>query len=210
MGGSASNMKMAGLVPEWLGIGGTAVFLVIACAHLLHMARTDGQRRPWHGCHVLIAVGMAFMYAPPTLDHLGVPAAFWRLIFASAGSLAALWALGGIGRVPVLLWFLTSIELGAMMYMWSPHSQVAPLTWLLVAYFVIQAGMWALDAYRRLDGASPIISWDVMSAPRGAAVTVSGAGFASQSLIGDLDIGVSMIAMALGMAYMFAAMVLMT
>lgn len=210
---SGHHMIMHGamsLVPEWLAIVGTTVFLAIACAHLLHMARTTGQRRPWHGCHVLIAVGMAFMYAPATLDHLGVPAAFWRLVFASAGVLSALWAFGGTGRVATLLWLLTSIDLGAMMYMWSPQSQVPSLTWPLVAYFAMQAGMWACDAYRRLDGESPIISWDLMAAPGGAAITASGTAVASQSLIGDLDIGVSMMAMALGMAYMFAAMVLIT
>jgi hypothetical protein len=198
------------LIPEWLGVAGAAVFLMIACAHLLHMAHTSGQRRPWHGCHVLIAVGMAFMYAPPAVDQLGVPAAFWRLIFASAGILAALWALGGVGRVATLMWLLTSLDLGAMMYMWSPKSSVAPLTWLLVVYFIIQGGMWALDAYRRLDGGPPIIIWSFMSAaPAGPAITVFGAGAAAESLIGDLDIGVSMITMTFGMAYMFAVMVLM-
>jgi hypothetical protein len=82
------------------------------------------------------------------------------------------------------------------------------LTWLLVAYFIIQGGMWAFDAYRRLDGGPPILTWELLSgAPAGDAVAVSSVGVASQSLIGDLDIGVSMMAMTLGMAYMFAAMV---
>jgi hypothetical protein len=219
MGGSSSNMPMPGIagaaavhtamysIPEWLGVAGAAVFVAIAGTHLRLMAQTSGQRRPWHGCHVLIALGMAFMYAPAELDPLGVPAGFWRLVFASAGILAALWALGGVGRVPTLLWLLTALDLGAMMYMWSPQSQVAPLTSLLVVYFTVQGGMWAIDAYRRIDGSTPIITWRYMStAPAGAELAVSGG--ASESLIGNLDIGVSMIAMTLGMAYMLATMVL--
>jgi hypothetical protein len=198
------------LVPEWLGALGAAMFVAIAAAHLRHMARTGGQRRSWHGCHVLIAAGMAFMYAPAALDPLGVPAAFWRLIFATAGILAALWALGGVGRVATLIWLLTSVDLGAMLYMWSPRSSATPLTWLLVAYFVIQGGMWALDAYRRLDGDTPIVSWNLLwAATPGDALIIPAASGASQSLIGDLDIGISMIAMTLGMAYMFVAMLLM-
>jgi hypothetical protein len=206
-------MHMLNLLPLWLGIAWTAAFLAIAASHLRHMAQTTGQRRSWHSCHVLLAVGMAFMYAPAQIDPLAVPSAFWKLVFAAAGVIAAVWAIGGIGRVSTLIWLLTSIDMAAMLYMWSgprrPDS--APLTWLLTAYLVAAAMMWSLDLYRRLDGATPIVSWQLL-ASESAAITVTSSGSetaASRSLLGELDINASMIAMALGMAYMLIATQLM-
>ena len=64
---------MLNLLPLWMGVAWTAAFLAVAASHLRHMAATTGQRRPWHSCHVLMAVGMAFMYAPAQIDPLAVP-----------------------------------------------------------------------------------------------------------------------------------------
>lgn len=203
--GMGGGVSIPAAVPPWLGLGGAAMFLVIAASHLRHLIKTTGERRPWHACHVLVAIGMAFMYAPASIDSLGVPAAFWRLVFAAAGVFAALWSLGGADRGPSAIWLLTAVDLGAMFYMWSPRAFVAPLSWLLVAYFVVAAAMWALDAYRQLDGGTSSIGWRML--PQESALTVRAAATtAPRSLIGELDIGVSMFAMALGMAYMLAAM----
>jgi hypothetical protein len=195
------------LLPEWLGIAGVVLFALIALSHLRHLAMTNGERTPWHACHVLMAVGMAFMYAPAALHLPSVPMTFWRVAFAVAGVIAAVWALGGAQRAPNLIWLLTAIDLGAMVYMWSPGSLVAPLTWALVAYLVAEASLWAVDAYRRIDGSTPIIG--LTMAPAGiesGSVTLRAA---PAALIGDLDISASMIGMTLGMAYMFVAMQLM-
>ena len=195
------------VVPEWLAMAGAAMFVVIAGSHVRHLMRTAGERRSWHACHVLMATGMAFMYASVSIDSLGVPTAFWRLVFAAAGMLAALRALGTTSRAPSPIWLLTSIDLGAMFYMWSAHTFVAPLSWLLVAYFVLAAAMWALDAYRQLDNGTPSVSWRMLpqeSASGALTVPVRAVATTSRSLIGELDIGVSMFAMAVGMAYMLA------
>jgi hypothetical protein len=206
------GVTLHAVVPEWLGIAGAAMFLVIAASHVTHLIKTAGERRSWHACHVLMAVGMAFMYGPAPIDSLGVPPAFWRLVIAAAGALAALWALGGGDRAPSPIWLLTAVDLGAMLYMWSAHGLIALLSWLLVAYLFLEAAMWALDAYRQLDDATPGIRWRMLpqesvsgalTAPAAVATT------ASRSLIGELDIGVSMFAMALGMAYMLVAMQMM-
>jgi Domain of unknown function (DUF5134) len=212
IGNGAGAHSELNLVPEWLALAWIAIFVLIAGSHLRHMANTSGQRRAWHSCHVLMAVGMAFMYAPAAIDPLGVPTTFWRLVFASAGLLAALWALGGVGRVPMLIWLLTSIDLSAMIYMWSGSEQTAaaPVTWLLVAYLVATAAMWSLDVYRRLDGATPIFSLQILTAQPNGTATVTGTAAASGSLLGELDISASMIALALGMAYMVTAMQLRT
>jgi len=203
------------LLPVWLGIVWTALCLAIAASHLRHMALTEGQRRSWHACHVLMAFGMAFMYVPAQLDPVAVSPGFWKFTFAAAGLIAAIWAIGGVGRVSTLIWLLTSIDLGVMLYMWtSPtRSSSAPLTWLLVAYLAAEGVMWALDLYRRLDGATPIVSWRLLAVESGSVASLrSAAGEQQQSgaLIGELDISASMIALTLGMAYMLAAMQLMS
>jgi hypothetical protein len=76
------------------------------------------------------------------------------VLFACAGLVAALWASGGNSRVPVLMWTLTAVDLGAMLYMWSVSAQsgTAAVSWLLVVYLVASAAMWAADASRRIDG----------------------------------------------------------
>ncbi len=202
------------LLPAWMGAAWTVIFLVIAASHLRNMTQTTGQRRPWHACHVLIALGMAFMYAPPQIDPLTVPSAFWKLVFAAAGVIAAVWAIGGVGRVSMLIWLLSSIDLCAMIYMVSGprRTDAAPVTGLLTAYVLGEAALWALDLYRRLDGMTPVVRWGILASESGgtlSAASIGGDGASSGSLIGELDISASMIAMALGMAYMLVAMQLM-
>ena len=154
LGGAGHAMP---LVSEWLGIAGAAVFVVIAASHLRHLTTATGQRRPWHACHVLIAVGMAFMYAPAAIDPFVIPAGFWRVVFALACVLAALWSMGGVQRAPTLMWLLTAVDLGAMVCMWTTNLS-ASLCWALVVYLGVQASLWALDAYRRVDGGAPVIN----------------------------------------------------
>jgi hypothetical protein len=202
MSTSRGSSSMPGLLPEWLGIVGAAIFVMIAASHLRHLVTADGQRRPWHACHVLIAVGMAFMYAPSAIDPLGIPAGFWQVVFAVACVLAALWSMGGAQRAPTLMWLLTAIDLGAMACMWTPNVS-ASLCWALVVYLGAQASLWALDAYRRVDGAAPVINFSALSAaPAGMSLPVAAR---AESLLGDVDISVSMVLMSVGMAWMFAA-----
>lgn len=193
---------MVNLLPEWLGVAGVAIFLLIAIAHLRHLAMTSGERGPWHACHVLMAIGMAFMYAPAALDLPAVSMLVWRVVFAVSSVLTAIWALGAARRVPSLIWLLTAVDLGAMVYMWSPDSFVTPLTWALVAYLTAEAGLWTIDAYRRVDGSVPIIG--IMTTGSKARTLALAA--APTSLLGDLNLSASMIGMTLGMAYMFVAM----
>ena len=202
MGGGGAGMPA--LVPEWLGIAGAAIFVVIAVSHLRHLAMAVGQQRPWHACHVLLAIGMAFMYAPTAIDPLSVPARFWEIVFAVACVLAALWSMSGVQRTPTLMWLLTAVDLGAMAVMWMTNVS-ASLCWALVSYLSVQASLWAVDAYRRADGAAPVINFSALSAAP-AGVSLSLASARVESLLGDLDISVSMVLMSVGMAWMFAAM----
>lgn len=205
--GHAGGAHAINLLPEWLGIVGVGIFVLIAISHLRHLAMTTGERAPWHACHVLMAIGMGFMYAPAAIHAPAVSAAFWQVLFGVTGIVVAVWALVGTLRPPNLIWLQTAVGLGAMVYMWSPGSFAAPLTWFLVAYLVAEAGLWALDAYRRVDGSTPIIGLTMASVGyQGGAVTLEAA---PAPLLGELNISVSMIGMTLGMAYMFVAMQLL-
>jgi len=209
-GGHGAGAHMApDLLPMWLGVLGVVMFGLIAGSHLRHLLMTTGERRPWHVCHVLMALGMACMFAPAAIDIQPVPAILWQLLFAvAAGATAVRWLAGWTGNASDNpLWLLTAIDLGAMVYMWSSGSFTPALTWVLVAYLVVEAGLWAVNAYRWIDAGSPIVGFGSLAPSSGGGIAV--AGVASESLLGGLDIGLSMLGMALGMAYMLAAMQLM-
>ena len=195
------------LLPGWLQILGVVGFAVIAVAHLRHLLHTDGQRRPWHACHVLMAVSMIFMYAPSLAGAVPGSTTFWRGTLAAAGLLAGLWALwGGGGRINPL-WLLTSLDLGVMLYMWSPGPSGAAVALAVTLYLLLDAGLWALDAHRAFERApSPLLRWLPVASPGGATLALPAVAARADALVGELDIGPSMVAMSLGTAYMVLAM----
>jgi hypothetical protein len=97
------------------------------------------------------------------------------------------------------LWLAIAFDLAAMAYMWSPNGFVPVITWILVAYFAVQALLWASDRYRELDGQG--VGGNLFVGLDGT-VTAS----SITTLVCERDLRVSMSAMAVGMAYMFAAM----
>lgn len=206
---SVGGMSMSGggsgttnILPEWLAVIWTLVFVAIVVIHVLHLRDTTGQRRLWHSGHVLMGLGMAFMFAPASIDHFDIPGGFWQIAFAD-GALAILaWMLaqGLNGRAINVLWLTMAIDLAAMAYMWSPSGFQAPLTWLLVAYFALQSLLWVTNRMREVDHKT-LLGGSFSVTPDGA-VAMS----AAEPLVCFRDLRVSMFAMTLGMAYMFAAM----
>jgi hypothetical protein len=191
------------ILPDWLAVIWTLVFIAIVAVHVRHVRDSDdGQRRIWHSGHVLMAFGMAFMFAPASIDHFDVPAGFWQLAFANGAIAALVWILIQAldGRAVNVLWLVMAIDLAAMAYMWSPSGFQAPLTWLLVAYFAAQSLLWVTDRMRDVDQRA-LFGGGVSVTPAGT-VTMS----AAEPLVCFRDLRVSMAAMTLGMAYMFAAM----
>lgn len=190
------------ILPEWLAVIWTLVFIAVVAVHALHLRDSHGQRRPWHSGHVLMAIGMAFMFAPPSIDHFNVPSGFWQLAFAN-GALAILaWMLAQAlaGRAINVLWLVMAIDLGAMAYMWSPSGFQSPITWILVVYFAAQSLLWVTDRMRDVDHKT--LWGGSFSVTPGGAVAIS----AAEPLVCFRDLRISMFAMTLGMAYMFAAM----
>jgi hypothetical protein len=190
------------ILPNWLAVLWMLVFFVIVAVHGRHVLESQGQRRYWHSCHVFMALGMAFMYAPGSVDYFNIPTGFWSLAFANGAIAIVLWILVQTfaGRGTNLLWLLVALDLAAMAYMWSPTGFQAPITWLLVAYFLGQTALWATDRMRDFDERT-ILGGAVSVTPEGA-LTAS----VAEPLICYKDLRVSMSAMTLGMAYMFAAM----
>jgi hypothetical protein len=193
------------ILPSWLAVIWTLVFIAIIVIHARHVLESDGQRRIWHSGHVLMAFGMAFMFAPASIDHFNIPAGFWQLVFAN-GALAILaWMIAAAlsGRPINVLWLVMAIDLGAMAYMWSPSGFQAPLTWLLVAYFAAQSLLWLSDRMRSVDHRT--LHGGGFSVTPGGTVAMA----AAEPLVCFRDLRASMFAMTLGMAYMFAAMQLL-
>jgi len=217
MGASHGAMKMSmggmtmtashgatNILPDWLAVLWTLVFLVILVVHARHVMQTHGERRFWHSGHVLMALGMTFMFAPGSLDHFNIPGGFWPILFANAAGVVVAWILARVlnGQPVNGLWAVLAFDLAAMAYMFSPSGYQAPLTWLLVAYFAVEAVLWATDTYRHLDDRLTIRGTGI--SPDGTVVAA-----AVEPLVCERDLRVSMAAMAIGMAYMFAAMQLL-
>ncbi|MGA9874574.1 MAG: DUF5134 domain-containing protein [Solirubrobacteraceae bacterium] len=192
------------ILPNWLAVIWTLAFLLVLVLHARHVAETQDGRRWWHSGHVLMALGMTFMFAPMSLDHFNIPNGFWQLLFANASGLVLAWILAQAlsGRAVNMLWVVMAVDLGAMVYMFSPAGFVAPITWLLVVYFAAQALMWVTNSYRKLDSHT-IIGGNAINADGTLTAT------AVQPLICERDLRGSMFVMTLGMAYMFAAMQLL-
>jgi hypothetical protein len=193
------------ILPSWLAILWTLVFILILAAHGRHVLESQGQRRYWHFGHVLMAVGMAFMFAPQSIDHFNIPAGFWSLAFANAAIAIPLWVIVGAfaGRGTNPLWLLMAVDLGAMAYMWSPSGFQAGITWPLVAYFACQAVLWGTNRMRAFDERTVLGGAVAVTADGALVATVA------EPLICYKDLRVSMATMTLGMAYMFAAMQLL-
>jgi hypothetical protein len=204
MGGMSMSVgsHATNILPIWLAVLCTLVFFAIIASHARHVLESEGQRRWWHSGHVAMAIGMAFMFAPASIDAFNIPTGFWSLAFANGAIAIVLWMLvqALAGRSTNLLWLLIAFDLGAMAYMWSPTGFQAPMTWLLVAYFAAQAVLWATNRMRDFDERT-ILGGAVSVTPEGTLATSI-----AEPLICFKDLRVSMAAMTIGMAYMFAAM----
>jgi len=193
------------ILPEWLAVIWTLVFIAIIVIHTRHVLDSTGQRRYWHSGHVLMAFGMVFMYAPSSIDHFNIPSGFWQLAFANGAIAAVAWMLvQALARRAInVLWLVMAIDLAAMAYMWSPSGFQPAITWLLVAYFLGQSLLWASDRMRSVDHKT-LWGGGLSVTPEGA-VAMS----AAEPLVCYRDLRLSMFAMTLGMAYMFAALQLL-
>jgi hypothetical protein len=201
----ASIATTANILPTWLALLWALVMIGVFAVHSRHACESSGQRRIWHSGHVLMAFGMAFMYAPESVDPVHIAGRVWQVAFATAavlilaGILAALVSRWSVNA----LWPLAAIDMAVMAYMWSTATRATELTWLLAGCFGGTSALWLGDRMRAVDRRFIVGAYAIT--PEGALGAA-----AAEPLICDRNLRVSMAAMALGMAYMLAAMALAT
>jgi Domain of unknown function (DUF5134) len=181
----------------WLPVGvrGAAViaYAAIVVVHAWHMRNPALRVKVWHATHVLMAVGMIYMFAPT--GRFMVAAHIGQAVFAAAVLGTFAYVAVGVVRGERLgwLWPATATDLAAMVYMFAaPIPEFRWLTGIFVGWSTLQAVGW-------LTGVLP--RWADLGSPAGCSVP---SGSSSQ----DVSVRVSLAAMNLGMAYMFLAMAL--
>jgi hypothetical protein len=206
MSGQAGHAGTS-ILPQWLAIVWTIVFLAVLGEHLRHTISSAGQRRWWHLAHVGMALGMAFMFAPSSIDPLHIAASTWQVVFAAGAGVVIAFAFAQLtsGRVVNPLWLLAAVDFGVMVYMWAPGGVVASVTWPLIGFLAAHAALWATGAYQRID-AQPRWRATAGGAGGGAAVVA----VAAEPLVCGRDLRATLTTMTLGMGYMLAAMQLLT
>ncbi len=195
-----------GLLPPWLALLWTLVLVAVVVSHARHLLASGGERRLWHSSHVLIAVGMAVMFAPLSIGQVRIPALVWQLLFANAGGVVLVVLLGRAldGLWTNLLWLTSAAEMLAMVYMWTGHT-VAVVSWTLAGYFLAVSVFWLLGADRLVDGrAWPRLRGGVTE--RGESAGAVAGRVASGTLSCGVDVRVSLATMAFAMVQMLTAM----
>lgn len=178
-----------------------AIWIVALCAvlafHCSHVICMRGERRCYHFSHMVMLIGMIYMFGSAAFGLEWFPARAWIIIYAVIAVAIAFWvtqqfvARGAFNG----LWALALVQQGAMIYMWEPMKQWIPLlSYGLALYFGIEALGWLVNATR--PAAATVFSgWS------GSATNP----LESKSTVGDFCLSV----MAASMAYMFVAMQLM-
>lgn len=203
MTGDSMSMNMSDYVdilPMWVSviwIVALAAVLVFHCGHLVHMG---GQHRWFHASHIVMLVGMLYMYAGMAFSWNWIPGPIWVWLYALTSAAMVIWMIMRFAQKKPFsyLWILALVQQAAMIYMWMPMTTwVAWLSWGLVVYFTFETIAWLVGLCD--DG----------KADRGNAV-----GPGDRSLVMPLGHStlwgkVSMAIMAASMAYMFAGMQLM-
>lgn len=199
---SAGRMN---LLPLWAQLVGTLLLAGITATHAVHLIAlwADGARaevRSWHLTHLAMGAGMLYMFAPwPSAP--GNPRAL-QYLFATVTVVAAGWILTRLqhGQAVDLLWLPALIGMAAMAYMFLQHrgSGIYAITYLLVAYYLLEAAAWAQGWFTEHGAARR----SVLPLTVGPGKAVAG------TLGGGCRGGVRacQVACSLAMAYMFLAM----
>lgn len=141
-GGGGGDGADLNLLPLWLQVIWVLALAAVTAGHLLTLGFARGQARAWTATHVLMGVGMLYMFLP--WSGAPIPAGFWLVAFAGLGALVAavnVWARGAPER---LLWVLATVDMAAMTYMFLLFDGGLPvLTYALVAWYLAAAVGWS-------------------------------------------------------------------
>lgn len=179
----------------------SVVWIAALCAvlvfHCTHIARMHGEHRWYHSAHVIMLVGMLYMYAAVAFGLDWLSTDYWIILYSVTSAAIILWILIRYSQHRSLsnLWLLVLVQQAAMIYMWVPMRDWVPqLSYGLVLYFTLEAVSWLIHAYGRLEPSAAL--------PAHGSLTFDPE---FNSVFGDL----CMTLMAASMAYMFAGMQLM-
>lgn len=196
--------------PIWVRWAWAGFFAYAALEHLPHVRRMRGAHRLWHVGHIVMSVGMAWMFIPP--EYRSTTRWPWQVLFAVTSVLAVGYALlrlaAGV-RID-LSWIAIAAGQIGMWYMWVMRDGLARewVTYVGAAWFLAEAVGWFTQELtgRRERGYLPR-----SLGPFGRRASVSGepqylAGATPLAYRLDLRGCISLGLMALGMAYMLIGM----
>lgn len=201
MGGGAD------LLPWWMRLAWVVVLCWVLASHFLHVLEMRGQPRYWHMTHMLMAIGMIYMFVAWQGLPISLRAA--EMVFEAAALLVLGFVLltWSTGRPVNLLWFLQLAGVGVMAYMFALMDELADndvevFTLVLAGLYVLEAAAWSRRIFAEADDRR--LSW----IPFSIGPSRRGEGVCAECLCGPVpvDLACSGTAMALSMSYMFIAM----
>lgn len=195
-------MEGSALLQEWLRWAWVMAYSVIVVVHLRHALSKGGQRRAWHGVHIVMGLGMFYMFLSRPLKT--VPGFVWEIGFAVVAAVILGWILRvwAEKRAVNFLWTISVFHMLAMVYMFAlPEVSVAALTYVLAAYFVFESFAWLVGAFDDVGEKRRLLPFAI--GPRSPESRAS-----TQPLVGasPFRLRATLSPMAAGMAYMFFAM----
>ncbi len=188
------------ILPLWVSIIWIVALAAVLIFHCGHLVRMGGQHRWFHSAHIVMLIGMIYMYAMMAFDWKWISGNAWMWLYILTSLAMLIWMIARIAQKKPFsyLWILALVQQAAMIYMWAPMKYWVPaFTWALVVYFALETIAW-------------LVGWcNDDKEGRGNAV-----GPGDRSLVVPLGHGsalgnLSMAVMAASMAYMFAGMQLM-
>ena len=127
--------RSAGRPVSAIWIAALGAVLVFHCGHLIY----SGEQRRWlHSAHIVMVLGMLYMYASIAFGWDWFPARVLMFIYLATSTAIIYSMLVRVRqqRSISFLWILALIQQGAMIYMWAPMTYWTPwITYPLVGYF---------------------------------------------------------------------------
>lgn len=190
------------LLPVWGSLFWVPLLAAVCALHVIHLIWMRGGSRRFHLVHLLVGVGMVYMFAPWSELPLEawIPESFYALL--AVGLIGWIGLELQRGRRVNLLWVLAAGECAAMSYMFAVHhgtAEVPELSRLLVGMYLLLVAAWT---HGWLTEPEP----GRRSSPLPYDIGAPGAPARRLVCCGRWDIAAAEAAMCLAMAYMFLGM----
>jgi hypothetical protein len=163
--------------------------------HCVHLSRGCAECRWLHGVHLVMLVGMLYMFAVMAFGVHVVPSGVWLAVYLATSAAILVWMAARLLKHESIgcLWILALAQQAAMVYMWAPMRDWVPAaSYAFGFYFAVEA-----------------LGWTIKAASRGAFVFAAAGPTPATRPAGSLLDDACMTVMAASMAYMFLGMQLM-